>query len=149
MDNLNGFILIAVTEIIKCAIQLTSLDVAFVIVSQAVCGCVNPPWRAKDVIFSVMHIPALPIGKRWACKELGWLRAQGTEARCARLRLPVNTKDASLTRDSFVSINSLWEESWIAQSVWDLFYIPPISSTFPILDFFFYSSADPKSSYFP
>lgn len=36
----------------------------------------SPPWRGEDVIFFVMHIPALPIGKRWACKELGWLRAQ-------------------------------------------------------------------------
>ncbi|KAF0034629.1 hypothetical protein F2P81_012387 [Scophthalmus maximus] len=34
-----------------------------VIASQAVCDCVNPRGRAKDVIFSVMHIPALPTGK--------------------------------------------------------------------------------------
>ncbi|AWP02417.1 putative ankyrin repeat and SAM domain-containing protein 1A-like [Scophthalmus maximus] len=34
-----------------------------VIASQAVCDCVNPCGRAKDVIFSVMHIPALPTGK--------------------------------------------------------------------------------------
>lgn len=85
-------------------------------------GCVKPPWRAKDVIFSVMHIPALPIGKRWACKERGWLRARGTEGRCARLRLPANTKDAS--QETLLSASTpFWKESWIAQSVWELFYI--------------------------
>ena len=64
MDNLKCFILITVIEIIRCAILRDSLDVALAIASQAVGDCVNPPWRAKDVIFSVMHIPALPIGKR-------------------------------------------------------------------------------------
>lgn len=80
------FILITGTEIIRCAIQGASLVVAFIIASAAVCGCVHSPWREKDVIFSVMHTPALPIGKRWACKELGWLRAQGTELCCELLQ---------------------------------------------------------------
>lgn len=119
----NCSILITVTEIIRCAIQHTSLDVAPLIASQALCGWVSPPWREKDVIFSVMHIPA----QRWACKELGWLRAQGTEARCAQLWLPVNTKDVS--QETLLSASvSFSDESWITQSVSDIFYNPPVSS---------------------
>lgn len=54
--------------------------------------CMNPPWQAKDVIFSVMRVPALPIGKRWAWKEVGWMRAQDAQACCARLRSRVTIR---------------------------------------------------------
>lgn len=67
----NCSILITGAEIIGCEIQHAALDVAF-----AVRGLASPLRWEMDVISSVVLIPALPMGKRWAHKQLGWLRAR-------------------------------------------------------------------------
>lgn len=72
--------LITVTEI-----QRASLDMA---AHWAVWGCVKPPWWWEDVIFFVMHTPALP--EREEVSMRGTWLIEGTEAQS-----PANAKEAS------------------------------------------------------
>lgn len=105
MDNCS--ILITVPEIIRCAIQHASLDVALVIaVLSSVRLC--EPSLARGGCYLFCHAHTSAAHREEVSMQGTWL-IEGTEARCAQLRLPVNTKDAS--QETLLSASTPLEKS--------------------------------------